>query len=660
MERCMEKESLTTSAETVVPLDLTCDHLPGTRENDNSVQYLFVPMDNSDEGVLNDYKRKDNSIINNFMIKKAKVIHVADQNITVGSLHDVQDNELEGASAAVSLANTLPQFSHDENAFTRNKTFDPITQSWFTSKQSKDNLTEQGHNWKQGVWSKDEIDILKKNIAEYIQIENLTNPQEVIFCMKKDERKGFYRFIAKGLNRPLFAVYRKIIRMYDTKNHMGKYSVEDIERLKDLHEQYGNDWASIGTEMGRSASSVKDKFRLLKPCSHQGKWSPDEEQLLAESVYDLTGAVPGSSVTTGVSWNQVAQQVGTRSEKQCRTKWLNYLNWKKTGGTYWLKEDDDKLIEKLVSTEETSEGAINWDDLAQGWRSVRSPQWLRAKWWSLKRHVPNHNTLLFQEILTRLKSGEVAYGTRPRNDPSMNANIEAIHGLPTQIKMSDLIGKSFTLQLPIQMTNQDGNCDPPTIATGDDDLTALTYHTYEVIPSSMTLTSSSALFIQSPTSHSSCSDPASDHMITSTDHMITSNDHMIASTMHIPATSLGNDNVTVQLNQSAQEHLMMNTPPNTDEVLNDDIEHDSSGLVHDRSTDDIQGQGSSLGHHTTDDLVNGQVQLIGTDAVLSQEMNDPQSTLVIVNAGGSDLCPPSSTIDDTTLSSPVFTLSDSF
>lgn len=52
------------------------------------------------------------------------------------------------------------------------------------------------------------------------------------------------------------------------------------------------------------------------------------------------------SITSGLSWASVAEHVGTRSEKQCRTKWLNYLNWKQQGGADWTREDDTILIEK--------------------------------------------------------------------------------------------------------------------------------------------------------------------------------------------------------------------------------------------------------------------------------------------------------------------------
>ena len=62
----------------------------------------------------------------------------------------------------------------------------------------------------------------------------------------------------------------------------------------------------------------------------------------------MAGVSPGSAVTGGVSWATVADQVRTRSEKQCRSKWLNYLNWKHSGGTEWMKEDDLNLIRRCV------------------------------------------------------------------------------------------------------------------------------------------------------------------------------------------------------------------------------------------------------------------------------------------------------------------------
>lgn len=92
-----------------------------------------------------------------------------------------------------------------------------------------------------------------------------------------------------------------------------------------------------------SEASVVTCYSLIS-----GKWTEEEEKRLAEVVHELTSTEPGDIVTQGVSWAAVAERVGTRSEKQCRSKWLNYLNWKQSGGTEWTKEDEINLILRFV------------------------------------------------------------------------------------------------------------------------------------------------------------------------------------------------------------------------------------------------------------------------------------------------------------------------
>ncbi|XP_020606788.1 cyclin-D-binding Myb-like transcription factor 1 [Orbicella faveolata] len=184
----------------------------------------------------------------------------------------------------------------------------------------------------------------------FLQANNIPDPNIIIFEMTKDDRKDFYRTIAKGIRRPLFAIYRRVLRMYDRRNYVGKYSAEEVEQLKSLKEKHGNDWATIGAAMGRSASSVKDRFRLMRDHCHSGKWTAEEEQRLSGAVHELSSAASGDFITAGISWAAVAQRVGTRSEKQCRSKWLNYLNWKEKGGQEWTKQDEIQLITRSTGT----------------------------------------------------------------------------------------------------------------------------------------------------------------------------------------------------------------------------------------------------------------------------------------------------------------------
>ena len=61
----------------------------------------------------------------------------------------------------------------------------------------------------------------------------------------------------------------------------------------------------------------------------KGKWTAEEEQRLSSAVHELSSTSSGEYITAGISWASVAERVGTRSEKQCRSKW--YV-------TCWLKK----------------------------------------------------------------------------------------------------------------------------------------------------------------------------------------------------------------------------------------------------------------------------------------------------------------------------------
>uniref|UniRef100_A0A8C1LDG3 Cyclin-D-binding Myb-like transcription factor 1 n=1 Tax=Cyprinus carpio TaxID=7962 RepID=A0A8C1LDG3_CYPCA len=366
----------------------------------------------------------------------------------------------------------------DSSVQQKGKDVSAVSQAWFTTKEDKDTLVNKGHKWKQGMWSKEETDLLMSNIERYLKNRGIQDPAEIIFEMSKEERKDFYRSIACGLNRPLFAVYRRVLRMYDNRNHVGKYTDEEINKLKKLREKHGNDWATIGAALGRSASSVKDRCRLMKDTCNTGKWTEEEERRLAEVVHELTGTEVGDVVTQGVSWASVAELVGTRSEKQCRSKWLNYLNWKQSGGTEWTKEDDINLVRsRIAELDVEDENFINWDILAGGWSSVRSPQWLRSKWWTIKRQVTNHKELPFPVLLKGLQDVVEA------PPPVMN-KVVVVGSRSANASPSPVTALQIPVQIPVQITHvssADG-------ASGASDSETITLNsgalqTFELLPS---------------------------------------------------------------------------------------------------------------------------------------------------------------------------------
>ncbi|NXU57052.1 DMTF1 factor, partial [Turnix velox] len=417
--------------------------------------------------------------------------------VTMTATTEVAEDEInEGTVTQIQI---LQNEQLDEISPVGNEEVSAVSQAWFTTKEDKDSLTNKGHKWKQGMWSKEEIDILMSNIERYLKARGIKDATEIIFEMSKDERKDFYRTIAWGLNRPLFAVYRRVLRMYDDRNHVGKYTPEEIEKLKELRIKHGNDWATIGAALGRSASSVKDRCRLMKDTCNTGKWTEKEEKRLAEVVHELTSTEPGDIVTQGVSWAAVAERVGTRSEKQCRSKWLNYLNWKQSGGTEWTKEDEINLILRIAELEVLDENDINWDILAEGWSSVRSPQWLRSKWWTIKRQIANHKDVSFPVLIKGLKQLHENQKNNPgHHQLSENksggglANTNSSSGVQhVQIRVARLEENTSTapspvaaLQIPVQITHVSSTDSPA--ATVDSDTITLnsgTLQTFEILPS---------------------------------------------------------------------------------------------------------------------------------------------------------------------------------
>ncbi|KAM8974655.1 cyclin-D-binding Myb-like transcription factor 1 isoform 1-T1 [Pelodytes ibericus] len=414
--------------------------------------------------------------------------------VTMTATTEVSDDDLSEDS--ITQIQIIQNEQLDDISPTGNDEVSAVSRAWFTSKEDKDSLTNKGHRWKQGMWSKEEIAILMNNIDQYLKAHGIKDATEIIFEMSKDERKDFYRKIAWGLNRPLFAVYRRVLRMYDDRNHVGKYTHAEIERLRDLRVKHGNDWATIGAALGRSASSVKDRCRLMKETCKTGKWTDEEERRLTEVVHELTGTETGDIVTQGVSWASVAERVGSRSEKQCRSKWLNYLNWKQSGGTQWTKVDEINLILRIAELGVLDENDINWDILSEGWSSVRSPQWLRSKWWTVKRQIANHKDVSFPVLIkglrqlhenqTTILGAQELENKGDLQSQSGNPNVQHVQIRVAHLEDSPGLSQSSmaALQIPVQITHvSSSNSCSPTTDPETITLNSGTLQAFEILPS---------------------------------------------------------------------------------------------------------------------------------------------------------------------------------
>ncbi|XP_069142183.1 cyclin-D-binding Myb-like transcription factor 1 isoform X2 [Argopecten irradians] len=554
-------------------------------------------------------------------------ITLADQQkIHSGTAVELEEQQLPVVTA---MANAVPldtqtvseQLLGPGNSGKKSPGNSDVTQAWFTTRFDKVAMQSKGASWKQGQWTKEEIDILQCNIDAYCRERGISEPTEIIFGMSKDERKDFYRTVAKGLQRPLFSVYRRVTRMYDQKNHMGKYSQEEMAKLRELRGKYGNDWASIGSVLGRSASSVKDKCRLMRDTCNSGKWLPEEELRLSSAVYELAGVKPGENVTSGLSWASVAERVLTRSEKQCRTKWLNFLNWKQKGGTDWTREDDINLVIKIANLGVSDDTEIDWVELAKNWPSVRSPQWLRGKWWSLKRHVPDYQLLSFSDLIIFLKNVHLQ-NVRMKN-PVTSSGVRLSHiGLPRPTTSTDMT----TLQIPMSLNS---NLQPLPIQSGTLDTGSadgdVAFQAYEVLHQS----SPGTFLITQP----------QNSPVISLSGTAMGTDHIIVHTL--PTTTIrGNENVTVQMNPTP---VLLSTGPSQDGVsvatldtsemtnsiqLTDTITEADSDLQTLSQDDRLPGDESEIpgAELDTTDQLTTRGQIITSEEIFEAEVTDIENT----------------------------------
>lgn len=55
-----------------------------------------------------------------------------------------------------------------------------VSQAWFTTRDDKNMLQNSGATWKQGQWTKDEVNLLQINISDYCKENGISDPTEII------------------------------------------------------------------------------------------------------------------------------------------------------------------------------------------------------------------------------------------------------------------------------------------------------------------------------------------------------------------------------------------------------------------------------------------------------------------------------------------------
>uniref|UniRef100_A0A2D4FIB8 Uncharacterized protein n=1 Tax=Micrurus corallinus TaxID=54390 RepID=A0A2D4FIB8_MICCO len=139
--------------------------------------------------------------------------------------------------------------------------------------------------------------------------------------------------------------------------------------------------------------------------------------------------------------------------------------------------------------------------MAEGWSSVRSPQWLRSKWWTIKRQIANHKEVSFPVLIKGLRQLHESQKNAPAHQLP---DAKSFPGLPNshpgagvqhvQIRVARLEDSSVcspasvaALQIPLQITHV-SSADSPAASVDSETITlnSGTLQTFEILPVSIT------------------------------------------------------------------------------------------------------------------------------------------------------------------------------
>jgi hypothetical protein len=237
-------------------------------------------------------------------------------------------NSIAAAAAAAAAASGSGIVGDELHSSNPKRDLELLHTSWNVSRERLKQLRETGVFVRNGRWLDHETKRLDFNVQRYLRLHNVESVQAVVGRGDRGPRKEFYMAVADGIFRPLFFIYRRVLRQFCDQKKGKRFSYDETMEIIRLHEVHGNNWKEIGRVMGRTAGSVHDHFRhsVKKNTDINPMNLHDETYALAELLRGWEIEPPSDLVGPQnlINWNQVAASIGhVEAPSRLRHKWKN-------------------------------------------------------------------------------------------------------------------------------------------------------------------------------------------------------------------------------------------------------------------------------------------------------------------------------------------------
>eukprot|EP00511_Aplanochytrium_stocchinoi_P007952 CAMPEP_0204846554 /NCGR_PEP_ID=MMETSP1347-20130617/2075_1 /ASSEMBLY_ACC=CAM_ASM_000690 /TAXON_ID=215587 /ORGANISM="Aplanochytrium stocchinoi, Strain GSBS06" /LENGTH=468 /DNA_ID=CAMNT_0051987165 /DNA_START=63 /DNA_END=1469 /DNA_ORIENTATION=+ len=160
------------------------------------------------------------------------------------------------------------------------------------------------------------------------------------------------------------------------------WSKQDDEYLRQAVEKYKENWSKVAAVVpNRSYKECSQRWtRVLAPGLKKGKWSAQEDNKLLRLVNEQLNGDPSKNI----NWSIVTQNYQERSSKQCRERWINYLD-PRLKKSEWTRDEDEILLRL------SAQFPKKWARMA---REIpgRTENMVKVRWKSLVRKQPSLNS----------------------------------------------------------------------------------------------------------------------------------------------------------------------------------------------------------------------------------------------------------------------------